>query len=141
MDDAVNVLGLDTEFLSLASAGTRRAVAFLEHVLGACGVLLLLSLGLFDKARDPPTFIAVAVVAVAAINSDHFPEQLTLGPALLLGESFHFLDDRRRDGEAHDFGCSAHVHELVNRLLILVKLIITSQRNSSTSLPPEQGSG
>ena len=34
MDDAVNVLGLDPEFLALAGTGAGQTVAFLEHVFG-----------------------------------------------------------------------------------------------------------
>src|SRR5271157_237559 len=135
MDDAVNVFGLDAEFLGLAGAGAGQAAALFEHVFGAHGLVLLLGFGFFDNARDPPAFVAVPLVAVASIDAYHFPEQLTLGPAFLLGERFNFLDDGRRDREAHDLGCSAHVHKPVNGL-ILVKLIITGQRNSSTSVMP-----
>src|ERR1035438_3469896 len=110
MEDPVNVLGLDPELLGLAGAGTGQAVALLEHVFGAHGVLLLLSFGFFDNSRDPAAFVAVPLVAVSPVDAHHFPEELTLGPALLFGQRLDFLNDRRRDGEAHDFGCSAHVH-------------------------------
>src|SRR5271157_185683 len=114
MDDAVYVLWLNPELLGLTGPGARQAVALLERVLDAHGIPFLLGFGFLDYAHDPSVLVAVPLVAVAPVDAHHFPEQLALGPALLLGECFNFLDNDRRDGEAHDFGCPAHVHEPMN---------------------------
>src|ERR1035437_2057444 len=132
MDDAVYVLWLNPELLGLTGTVAGQAVALLEHVLGAHGVPLLLGFGFLDDAHDPSVFVAVPLVAVASVDAHHFPEQLTLGPALLLGGHFNFLENGRRYGEAHDFGCPAHVHEPMNGL-ILVKLMITDVLNLSAT--------
>src|SRR5271157_2390810 len=131
MDDLVNVLGLDAEFLRLAGAGAGEAGASLEHIFGAHGVLRPLGFGFLDNARDPSGFVALALGAVAPVDAHHFPKQLALGAALLPGERFDFLYYGRRNREAHDFGCSAHAHKPVSEL-ILVKLIITESGNPST---------
>src|SRR5271169_5119557 len=100
MDQAVNILRLDAELLGLLGAITGEPIAFGQHCLNAHRIPSLLSLGLPNQPLNRLFFVTFPLVAVAHINPYHFAEKLTLGPALLPGESLDLFNHRGRDGKA-----------------------------------------